>query len=202
MQTVDGFNHYGEPRAEFERALRLAPGNARILDIGAGLGNNVAVALGNERTLVATETSPDCLIQLQALRDRHAGRIDVRDESVTDLDVEGEFDLVSCTMVLHFVNAELGTDALSRVMAAVKPGGLCVVTTYLEQPGLSDAYRWLLTPGQLRRAFGGWEIEFYAESRPFTLRRVKTSRELLRWLRGHRGFAAARIIARRPERHV
>lgn len=200
MKTVDGYNHYGQPRTEVVRALKqICIGEACILDIGAGLGNNLAVVLEHAGRIVTTETSPECLCYLERAREQHPERIEVRNESVADLSLTSRFDLVACTMVLHFVSADLGPGALIRIKSAVKPGGLCVVTSYLQQPGLSEEYTWLLAPEELRTAFAGWEITYYAESYPFVLQRARTARELLRWLRGARGFRAARIIARRPQ---
>lgn len=198
MESADGYTYYDEARQEVLTALDELPATAEVLDVGAGFGNNARELLQRGYSVTATETSPASVTRLEQLRRGHPDRLVVRRESVGDLADTSRFDAVVCTMVLHFLPPEAAQDALRRLQASVRPGGLCIITSYLADAQLSEEYTWLLKPGELRASFKSWEILGYEETYPFTFGRIRTARQLVRWLRGRRGYKAARIIARRP----
>src|SRR5919202_3378087 len=131
MESADGYNYYHEARPEVLAVLDQLPQFSAVLDVGAGFGNNARELLARGHSVTATETSPTALSRLEQLRTGHLDRLAVRRQSVTDLDDAGAFDAVICTMVLHYLTPEAGRDALERLKNATKPGGLCIVTSYL-----------------------------------------------------------------------
>lgn len=198
MEAADGYNYHHEARSEVLAVLDQLPKSCTVLDVGAGFGNNARELLARGHRVTATETSPTALSRLKKLRNGHLNHLAVRRQSVTDLDDAGEFDSVICTMVLHYLTPKAGRDALGRLKNATKPGGLCIVTSYLSGPDLPDEYLWPLRPGELRAGFASWQVLRYEESYPFTLKKIRSAPQLVRWLRGRRGYKAARIVARRP----
>jgi SAM-dependent methyltransferase len=199
MESADGYNYYDETRSEVLAVLDQLPKSSAVLDAGAGFGNNARELLARGHSVTATETSPTALLRLEQLRSDHPDRLAVRCQSVAELDDTGEFDAVICTMVLHYLTPQAGRDALERLKNATKPGGLCIVTSYLAASDLPNEYIWRLQPGELRAGFASWRILRYEESYPFTLSKIRSAPQLARWLRGRRGYKAARIVAQRPD---
>lgn len=170
-----------------------------MLDIGAGYGNNTDLLLAHGCRVIALETNPDAVAALQHRAAGMPAALRVAAVSADAFVADEPYDAVVCCMVLHFLE---GPAAASRMIGTMKswtkPGGYNVVTSYLQTAALPDEYSCLLQPDELRNLYHGWDILWYEESYPHTLRNVRSSRELLRILRGRRGYKAARILARKP----
>lgn len=105
VPSVGGYNFPTQPRAEVVRLLPLLKKDSRVLDIGAGLGNNTKFLLENGHRVIATETLGEAVDELNTLKLDYL-RLEVRPQDVRSLRTDEAYDAVICTMVLHFFNKE------------------------------------------------------------------------------------------------
>jgi tellurite methyltransferase len=128
--------------------LRAERTGARALDLACGAGRNSLFLARLGYQVDAWDISDVAMEILQAELERTAEPLDVRPlrvdlESVV-LPVE-EYDLV---LDAHYLDREL----LPALVAAVRPGGLLLVHTFLQAPGGRFEPAHALEPGELRRA--------------------------------------------------
>jgi SAM-dependent methyltransferase len=152
----------------------------RALDVATGLGRN-ALALARAGYRVdAIDISREAL---RVARDR-ARRLGVRVRWIeADLDTvrlpAGRYAVV---VYAFFLKRRLWRSLL----AAVRPGGVVIIETHLQDPTGREAgppARYRLRPGELARRLRGWEILDYEEGR---------------FQDGRRAWHLGRAVARRP----
>ena len=97
-------------------------GVGRLLEVGAGAGGLVRVALQRGWRVDATEVSASALARLRELGAHVVGG-DVVDAGYA----EGTFDLVACVEVVEHLPAPLAT--LTELCRVTRPGGLLLLTT-------------------------------------------------------------------------
>lgn len=191
-----GYNYPSEPRQQVVELINLLKTSSDILDIGAGFGNNCIPLLEAGHTVTATETNEECVVYLNNLSAKYPGRLSVIEAPIQDLRNSPKYDAVICTMVLHFLTENEAERAISTMQRATRKGGYNVITNYLAGQEIGSEYTWLVDSEKLPKYYKGWTIVSYEESHPFTLMRVKTARQLARWVLGRKGFKSARLIAK------
>lgn len=87
---------------------------------------------------------------------------------------------------------------IKDIQTWTKPGGLNVITSYLDCNDLTNDYSFLLQAGELPEVYKDWEIIQYTESYARTLGNAKGLKDIVRILQGQRGYKSARILARKP----
>ena len=107
---------------------RVAPG-ARVLDVGAGSGRNIAWLLEQGYEVTAVEPREDAWLAMEerlGARGLSAGAVRLVRTSIEDAPLEpASFDLVICNAVLHFAANDAHFDAmLEASWSAVAPGGV------------------------------------------------------------------------------
>jgi hypothetical protein len=123
----------------------------------------------------------------------------VRHGSVDQINTSEEYDAVICCMVLHFLESkESYITTIKRLQKSTSLNGLNLITSYLKDHSLSDDYTSTVSPNELLALYEGWEIMWYEESYRLSWTRLQTMRDILKMLLRHRGYRAARIIARKP----
>jgi len=129
---ADGFLP-GMPRA----AAALAAGSGRFLDVGTGVAAIAArmCELFPGLTCVGLDVLPRALALAgdELTRMGMADRVELRLQSVADLDDVDEFDLAWVPQL--FIPPDAFTAGLKRVYAAMRPGGGLVVPTLAPQAG-------------------------------------------------------------------
>lgn len=153
-----------EPSPVLTDAVRdLSPGKA--LDLGSGAGRNALHLARNGWKVVAADSSTTA-IRIAGMRAIELGvELDARviDLEGSDLPFEpGEFDLI---LMFYYMQREL----FPRIHEWLKPGGTFVaaIHTVDERPGIHHMNpRYLLEPGELRRAFEDFEILSWREGDP------------------------------------
>jgi tellurite methyltransferase len=171
--------HDGPPSSLLKRWLPRRPGG-RALDVATGLGRNALYLARAGYRVDAVDIAPTGLREA-ARRARRAGLRGVR-WIAADLDrwrpPRAHYDVV--------VNAFFLKRRLFPVLrAAVRPGGLLIFETHLKTPtdDGSPPIRRRIRPGELRRAFGDWEVLYAKDG---------VCRD------GGRTLAVGRIVVRRP----
>ncbi len=195
-------NYYiEEPRFELKRLVSHLPSGSRVLDMGAGNGNNTRFLLQAGHSVVAVEPNLKAIQKLQAIEKLFPGRLKVHRGSINTYQPDEQFDAVICCMVIHFTEStEEGLEAINSLKSWTKPGGLNLIDTYLEGQALPVEYSFLMKPAQLGAIYDNWNILWSEESYRLTWSRIYNLSDIPRLLTGRRGFKAARIIARKPLR--
>jgi SAM-dependent methyltransferase len=105
--------------ALYEHFLRRLPKGARILDAGSGSGRDTLAFLRRGYAVSAFDSSP-ALCELSA----RLAQVRTRLLRFQELDDYEEYDGIwACASLLHLPEAEL-SDAISRLVRALKPGGV------------------------------------------------------------------------------
>jgi SAM-dependent methyltransferase len=187
------------PRPEAQRLLELLPQGSTVLDVGAGLGNNAELLLENGHQVVAIEPNEEGLVALRRLQDRYPEQLTLLATTVEETVLTKNFDAVVCSMDLHFLKPEVVESFLKHIRAHTYSGGFHAISWYLAGQNLSpDSYRTLLRSKELRDRYSDWVYLEYREERQITFNRIRTSKELIAWIKGRRGYTHARIIVRKP----
>ena len=145
-----------EPSPLLAEVADLVP-PGRALDLACGAGRNAIFLASLGWDVVAVDSSREA-VRLVRERSAAAGlRIDAR---VADLEA-GAFAIEPAGYDLICDFFYLQRDLFPKIREGVRPGGLVAAEIHLrnEQP-----HRFVLDPGELRRAFEGWKILFYSEA--------------------------------------
>lgn len=197
LAASGGYNYPTAPRQQVIDLIDLLKMSSDILDIGAGFGNSCIPLLEAGHSVTATETNEECIVYLNELRTQYPKRLKVVEAPIQDLPASPDYDAVICTMVLHFLTNKEAERAISDMQSITRKGGYNVITTYLAGQEIDSEYMWLVDSGKLSTYYKDWTTVSYEESYPFTLDKVRTARQLGRWLLGKKGYKGARLIARR-----
>jgi SAM-dependent methyltransferase len=115
-------------------ATLLGPVSGRVLDVAAGHGLfGIVLAQQNPGVRVTALDWP----KVVEVAKRHAGRMGVGDRYATIagdafmVDLEGPYDVVLVTNLLHHFSAEQCTALLKRLRAALRPGGRLVTLEFV-----------------------------------------------------------------------
>lgn len=148
------WTHYNTYRPyHFEQFLRwtvaLPLGNwqdAVVLDAGCGFGRNSNSALRLvARKIIAIDVSEKTLRSARELLGNRP-EVDLRFESIYELQADGEFDIVMCIGVIHHLQDP--ESALKLLFRAVRPGGALVIWVYGTH-GVGKVHRLLDGPRRL-----------------------------------------------------
>src|ERR1700730_7439138 len=96
----------------------LSPGK-RVLEIGCGTGMFTEMFAATGATIIAVDISPELLTKARS-RGLPPGQVTFCERRFEDCDVEGPFDSVIGSSVLHHL--EIGS-AIRRIKDLLKPGG-------------------------------------------------------------------------------
>ena len=118
-----------EQRLALHPWLKVAPG-ARVLDVGCGVGRWSRLLAAQGAQVTAVDLSPTMIAQAQrrAAAERVAERCSFRVQDLSELDVEGQFDVVLGVTVLQHILDPARLRAAVRGMAArLAPGGRMIL---------------------------------------------------------------------------
>lgn len=107
-------------RAEWIAANANLNAGRKVLEIGCGTGNFTEIFAKSGARIVAVDISPD-LVQKAMLRGLPADRVIFIRKRFEDCDVDGPFDAVIGSSVLHHLDI---AEALARIYELLKPGGV------------------------------------------------------------------------------
>lgn len=185
----NGYYYPPEPRVQVLELIKYKQAG-NVLDIGAGFGNNILPLLDHDFRITATETNPDCLPVLNQLAAAHPGKISVKNQPLELLNPGQQFDVIICTMVLHFLAPKDARSAIDHIQTCTQPGGINVVTSYTANNEVEQlqnhGVKFLFETGELKTAYEGWKILSYEEAPGSSKNALSTA------------FESARLIAQKP----
>lgn len=111
--------HRAARRAELVSVGAQLGIGSRALEIGCGTGMFTEIFARTGATIVAVDISPD-LLQRARARGLPANRVHFLEKQFEECDVEGPFDAVIGSSVLHHLEVD---EALRRIFALLLPGG-------------------------------------------------------------------------------
>lgn len=191
-----GHYYIEEPRFEMKKLVRLLPAGSKVLDMGAGNGNNTRFLLENGHSVTAVEPNPQAIVMLEDIQKLYSDKLRIIKGSVDTYVPTEKYDAVICCMVIHFLTDDaVGRKAIQDIQAWTRPGGFNLVTGYMSKQPLPADYSFLLKPRELSKTYQSWKIHWQEESFRLTLGRIYSLADVPRLILGRRGFKAARIIA-------
>lgn len=119
---------------------RIAPGDA-VLDVGCGTGNLALAAsrrLAGTGRMVGIDPAPRQLARARSKARRARLEIDFRPGVIEELPFqEGIFDVVTSSLMMHHLPADLKTRGLNEIHRVLKTGGRLVLADfdYEDDPG-------------------------------------------------------------------
>lgn len=132
-------------------AAALAPADAKVLDLGCGTGAGL-LALARampEARLMGCDPAPPMVAAARARLDEAGVNARLTSGPLSAAAPEGPFDLIVCTLVLHFVPPSERSELLADLRGALRPGGALVISV-LERSDAPEVQRaW----NQIRRHY-------------------------------------------------
>ena len=159
----NGFFYPNYPRQQVLEMLKYKQ-KGTALDIGAGFGNNTIPLLESGFEVTATETNMECIEVLGRLSKEHPGKFHVIDEPLEKLHLNTYFDVVVCTMVLHFLSRPDALDAMRNMQDWTTDGGINVITGYTDyNSDMGEGIDFLFRAHELKELYADWKIISYDE---------------------------------------
>jgi SAM-dependent methyltransferase len=133
-----------------------------LLDVGAGWGRSARYFAEHGFAVTAVDHTPNAIARLRAYGAESGRAIEVIACDLRGFTPTAQYDVVLCTMVLHFLSSETEVDdAISLLQRATKLGGINVVSVYTSRnPAGLRSY--LAPPGTLSRHYRTWtRLDYY-----------------------------------------
>jgi SAM-dependent methyltransferase len=150
-----------EPQPYVSDVLKWCTGGT-LLDVGAGWGRNARYFAEQGFAVTAVEHNPDLLSRLRAWRSKLGCAIEVHDYDLRQLAFTPRYDVVLCTMVLHFLASKSEvTESVSLLQRATRVGGINVVSLYTSR-NATGLRPYLAEPGELAARYRAWSrLDYY-----------------------------------------
>lgn len=162
MLTEDtGWVDFNATPRYVKEALEYAKGGEAI-DVGSHTGRNTFFLAENGFDVTAVDTSHEHLLELAEKSREKNVPIDCITTDILHLQTTKTFDLVLCTMVMHFLDDQDLRDGFNKLKDLTTPGGINLVSVLLKKDG-PIARPHLFEPGELREHYTDWEILDYLE---------------------------------------
>lgn len=150
------YNSFVRPRPFLVENARFLPAHGLALDVAMGLGGNAGYLLERGLRVIGVDISS---VAIKQAKERLPGLMAVIADLNTFYIPPGSFDAI---LNFYFLQRDLWR----LYWSALRPGGVLFLETLTQemlniQPDMDPAY--LLAPGELPKAFAGWEILSYRE---------------------------------------
>jgi tellurite methyltransferase len=154
------------PHSEvIEAAAIIPPG--RALDLGCGNGRNVLYLHQQGFSVEGWDKHADSLASLQAIiRTEGLSGISTAQHDLNGAAITGHYGLILSTVVMMFLQPESIAPLLQQMQQATAPGGYNLIVAAMDSEDYPCVMPFPFTfrAGELRDAYGGWEILKYNEN--------------------------------------
>ncbi|MEO0436190.1 MAG: tellurite resistance methyltransferase TehB [Pseudomonadota bacterium] len=167
VATAKKMHKLSQPHSEVSEILQyIHSGSA--LDLGCGRGRNSVFLRRHGFTVTSVDKSAASLAVLQETIAEEAEYSDIR-ASIYDAEkaaIENDYDLIVCTVVLQFLQADSVREVVRNMQRQTKFGGINLVVapiSTVEHPCPIE-FPFTLEEGQLRDWYADWELCKYNEN--------------------------------------
>ncbi len=158
---MDADDYLSHPQPYVRDVLRWCS-RGTLLDVGAGWGRNARYFADRGFVVTAVDSTPDAVARLRALSAKSGNAIVVIQRDLRSITLTTHYDVVLCTMALHFLSSEIEVaEAISLLQGATRAGGVNVVSLYTSRNprGLKP---YLAPPGTLSASYRRWsQLDYY-----------------------------------------
>jgi tellurite methyltransferase len=155
----------GKPAVFVLEAATYIPAGGRVVEYGAGQGRNALALAERGLSVQAIDLSPvgvrfmDEQAQMRGLHNFHAEVSDAKGA------LEGEYDLIVSTFMLHHLSNEAAMDFIHKIKEHTKEGGIHALSVFLEGGDFAhdDHSHFYPVSQELKQLYEDWEILSYSE---------------------------------------
>jgi tellurite methyltransferase len=140
----------------------------KLLVIGCGEGRNAVFFARNGYQVTAFDLSAAGVEKTERLAARVGTQVRTFQADVNTYRLDEPYDVLFTTGVLHYVPAELRAELFENYRRFTRPGGLHVMSVFVQKPfiarapdGEATAQRWI--SGELFTHYADWRIEYCTE---------------------------------------
>lgn len=152
---------YTKSQAYIREVLQYTSGGDTI-DIGCWTGRNTFFLEENGFTVTAVDSDTEHINTLNKKIQEKGSTIEAYVSNILDIPGNKQYDLVLCTMVLHFLEPGDIQTGLKKLKDITKPGGVNLVSVLLKEGAFLPRPH-LFQPGELRMYYSDWEELDYFE---------------------------------------
>ena len=133
-----------------------------VLDLGAGNGRHAFYFAERSFDVVAVESDAQKLEKLREENASQTNKIAIVASDINSYAADRQFDVVVCSMVLHFLAVGNVASMIEKMQSWTKAGGYNVVTAYTDK-NKAGKRPYLFKHNELQEFYRDWEILSYRE---------------------------------------
>lgn len=140
----------------------------KALDIGSGRGRNAVYLAQHGFKVDALDVNAAQLAVLDEIIETEGFESMISTE-LRDLNenprIEGQYDVLVCTVVMMFLQPDTVAELLSQMQAATNPGGLNIIVCPMDTEAYpqQETFSFTFKEGELSKLYEGWELLVYNE---------------------------------------
>ena len=162
LKEDSGWVNYNSTQEYVKELLNYVSGGDAI-DVGCYTGRNTFFLAENGFSVTAIDNDQEYIKELVEKSKAKNISIDAKVLDVIDMPEDKQYDLVLCTMVMHFLDAKDIKKGFEKLKAITKPGGINLVSVLLKKDA-SLPRPHLFDPDELRTHYSEWQELDYLES--------------------------------------
>ncbi|MGE0191559.1 MAG: methyltransferase domain-containing protein [Planctomycetota bacterium] len=150
------------PSEDVVACASFLPRGARVLDAGCGEGRNALWLASQGHCVDAVDISTRGIAKLLSRAGQAGLEVRAWVGDLSNLDLDGEYDLIVCHGVLHLLHKEPAVHAVRRFQAHTRQGGANVICVFTNRvpcpPDLVAITPALWGEGELPELYAGWRM--------------------------------------------
>ncbi len=151
-----------EPSSLVVKAISFVK-KGKVLDLGAGEGRDSVFLAKKGFKVLAVDSSKYGIHKLNQLAKIHNVKLKSVVEDITKLKIKGNYDLIICNNVLHFLHRNDVYALIENIKKHTKKKGINVISAFFDDDKIKFSF--LFKKRELKSFYeNGWEILHYKEN--------------------------------------